>query len=515
MKNGDPFDRKEPRAPRGPAIVLGIVLLLAPLVSIGQNTVLIPVGQFEAESDVGEILRPGSATYEAQLGKYVVSGSGANMWDTADAFHFVWRRMSGDMTLKTDLVLEGKKGNEHRKAGLMIRQGLEADAPYVDGVVHGIGLTALQYRQELGGTTLEVTSPISSPKTLELARRGDVFTLSVAKAGEPLQQVGSVTLHLADPVYVGLVVCAHDAGAMLTADFTNVGVTAAPSAATQGPEVESNLEIMGPDGKDRSVVYHSQERFESPNWSRGGKYLLFNSGGHIFKINVDGGEPRLMDTGSASQCNNDHSLSPDGSQLAISCSPQDQSLIYIVPISGGEPRLITSQGPSYLHSWSPDGKTMAYCAERNGNYDVYTVPVEGGAETRLTDAPGLDDGPDYSPDGHTIYFNSDRTGLMQIWRMNADGSGQEQFVHDDTADWFPHPSPDGKWLVFLSYDKSVQGHPADKDVMLQIVSLADSAGEPKPRILAKFVGGQGTINVPSWAPDSKHFAFVTYRVIQP
>jgi len=186
-------------------------------------------------------------------------------------------------------------------------------------------------------------------------------------------------------------------------------------------------------------------------------------------------------------------------------------LIYIVPITGGEPRLVTPLGPSYWHGWSPDGITLAYCAERGGNFDVYTIPVEGGQETRLTDAAGLDDGPDYSPDGKCIYFNSERTGLMQIWRMKSDGSGQEQVTNDGYADWFPHPSPDGKWLVFLSYDKSVKGHPANKDVALRIMPMA--AG--KPRVLTKLFGGQGTINVPSWSPDSRGLAFVSYRVLVP
>ena len=122
----------------------------------------------------------------------------------------------------------------------------------------------------------------------------------------------------------------------------------------------------------------------------------------------------------------------------------------------------------------------------------------------------MDDGPDYSPDGKTIYFNSDRTGAMKIWRMNADGSGQEQVTKGaDLVDWFPHPSPDGKWLVFLSYEKTVTGHPADKDVVLRIMP----AGGGTPRVLATLFGGQGTINVPSWSPDSKNVAFVSYRFV--
>jgi TolB protein len=288
------------------------------------------------------------------------------------------------------------------------------------------------------------------------------------------------------------------------------GGTATASERQQGGNLESTLEIVSVETGERKVIYRARQHFEAPNWSRDGEFFIFNSGGRIYTLPVEGGEPRLLDTGSATNCNNDHGLSPDGTLLALSHSPQNQSLIYIVPITGGEPRLVTSQGPSYWHGWSPDGKTLAYCAERNGNYDVYTIPVEGGEETRLTDAPGLDDGPDYSPDGKYIYFNSERTGTMQIWRMRPDGSQQEQVTHDSYNDWFPHPSPDGNWLVFLSYEPDVEGHPANKDVTLRI--MPTEGGEP--RVLVSLFGGQGTINVPSWSPDSQQFAFVSYRILE-
>jgi TolB protein len=288
------------------------------------------------------------------------------------------------------------------------------------------------------------------------------------------------------------------------------GKTMASEMLQQGGSIESTLEIVSIETGERTIIYRARQHFEAPNWSRDGEFFIFNSGGRIYTLPVKGGEPRLLDTGSATNCNNDHGLSPDGTLLALSHSPEDRSLIYIVPITGGEPRLVTPLGPSYWHGWSPDGKTLAYCAERNGNYDVYTIPVEGGEETRLTDAPGLDDGPDYSPDGKYIYFNSERTGTMQIWRMHPDGSEQEQVTFDAYNDWFPHPSPDGKWLVFLSYEPDVKGHPANKDVTLRIMPM--EGGEP--RVLVNLFGGQGTINVPSWAPDSRHFAFVSYRLLE-
>lgn len=277
--------------------------------------------------------------------------------------------------------------------------------------------------------------------------------------------------------------------------------------------VESTLEIVNIETGIRRVVRRAKEHFEAPNWSRNGKYLIYNSYGKIYTIPVTGGKPKLIDTGDAIHCNNDHGLSPDGRSLVISDAHEGRgSLIYILPATGGSPRLVTPNAPSYWHGWSPDGKTLAYCAERQGNYDIYTIPTAGGDEVRLTVAPGLDDGPDYSPDGKYIYINSVRTGLMKIWRMTADGREQTQMTFGgEYGDWFPHPSPDGKQIVFVSFDASVEGHPPNKDVVLRIMPA--KGGEPK--VLATLFDGQGTINVPSWSPNSKEVAFVSYRLIAP
>ena len=274
--------------------------------------------------------------------------------------------------------------------------------------------------------------------------------------------------------------------------------------------IESRLESLTIATGAREVVYSAREHFEAPNWSRDGRSLLFNQDGSIYVLPLDTRQPRLLDTGTARRCNNDHGLSPDGKWLALSHAPEDQSLVYVLPSTGGPPRQVTARGPSYWHGWSPDGKTLAYCAARDGEFDVYTIPVEGGQETRLTTAPGLDDGPDYAPDGR-IWFNSVRSGVMKIWRMDPDGRNQTQMTrNEEWADWFPHPSPDGKLVVFLSYDKSVEGHPANRDVALRLMPIA--GGEPK--IVARLLGGQGTINVPSWSPDSASFGFVSYRLLQ-
>jgi TolB protein len=278
------------------------------------------------------------------------------------------------------------------------------------------------------------------------------------------------------------------------------------------PALISSLEIFTLETGKRKVIYTDKQHFEAPNWSRDGKFLIYNSNGKIYRINVTGSKPESINTSFAEKCNNDHGISPDNSQLAISHHEMSsgKSIIYILPLNGGEPKQITPLGPSYWHGWSPDGSTLAYCAERNGEYDIYTIPVSGGEEKRLTSATGLDDGPDYTSDGKYIYFNSVRTGKMKIWRMLADGSSQEQVTTDEYNDWFPHPSPDGKWLVFVSYEADVQGHPANKNVTLRLMPLAGG----KPKVIAKLFGGQGTINVPSWSPDSKQFAFVSYKLVK-
>jgi TolB protein len=472
-----------------------------------------PPGLFEGHQDLGRVARPGSVQFDPAHGAYTVAGGGENMWSTNDAFHFVWKRVSGDFSLAADIRWLGTGGNAHRKACLLLRQTLDPDSAYADAAVHGDGLTSLQYREVKSGPTREVQSNVSAPRRVRIQKQGDYVAMSVMPEGGDLQSAGgSFRIHFQDPFYVGLAVCAHDAGAMEQAVFSNVVMSALEGKPGAKPVLESTLETVDIGSKDRRVVYHAREHFEAPNWSRDGRFLLFNRAGRICTLPVAGGVPQLLDTGFANRCNNDHGISPDGRQLVISDQSQGgKSLIYVLPLEGGTPRPVTALGPSYWHGWSPDGRTLAYCAERNGEFDVYTIPVAGGEETRLTAAAGLDDGPEYSPDGQFIYFNSDRAGLMQIWRMKPDGTGQEPVIADDLNNWFAHPSPDGKWLVFLSYPKDVKGHPENQDVMLRLRPVAGG----DTQVLAKLFGGQGTLNVPSWSPDSRKVAFVSYRLADP
>ena len=495
---------------RRPRRSLRILLLAVGLAGAAQAA---PVGEFDQSTDVGKISLPGSAEFLAATGQYRITGSGLNMWAKEDAFQFLHQKLSGDLAFTMDVAWPAAGKEAHRKACALVRSGLDADAIYVDVAVHGDGLIELQYRKVKGGETYGIRTPILAPATVKLERDGDIFTASVSKNNGPFQPIGAVSLAIPDPVYVGLGVCAHNPKNQETALISNVVLKNRVALTTEKRVRETSLETLVVATGERRLVYRDRSLFEAPNWSRDGKRFLINRAGGIWTLPVTGGEPQRLATGVAQKCNNDHGLSFDGRWLAISSNEgKDGSKIYVVPSAGGEARLVTPTGPSYWHGWSPDGQTLAYCAKRNDNFDIYTIPTAGGPELRLTTADGLDDGCEYTADGTKIYFNSERTGVMQIWRMNPDGSQQEQVTTDPNfADWFAHPSPDGKWLVFLSFDKSVKGHPANQNVVLRLMPLAGG----KPKVIATLFGGQGTINVPSWSPDSSQIAFVSYRHVLP
>jgi len=481
------------------------------------------VGSFEGHGDVGKVAQAGSAAFEAGTGMYTLSGSGENMWFGKDAFQFVWKKVKGpNASLTADISFVGEGKNAHRKAVLMVRQNLEEDSVYADVAVHGSGLTSLQFREERGADTREVQANVSiAPKRVRIVKEGDYFRMWVAGTDGKFTLAGATgKIVLTEPFYVGIGVCSHDDSVMETAKFSGVELKEERSLAALGmaekakatPKLYSMLEVSDGGAYDRRAIYVAEGRFEAPNWMPDGKRLLFNRNGRIETISVDGGATTILDTGLAVRCNNDHGISPDGKWLVVSDNSQEEheSLIYILPIEGGTPRRITKNAPSYWHGWSPDGKTLAFVGQRNGEFDIYTISTEGGDEHQLTTAKGLDDGPEYTPDGQWIYFNSVRTGQMHIWKMRADGSEQTQVTFDDANDWFPHFSPDGQKMVFLTFDRTVEGHPENKDVVLRMMDIKDG----KVRVAAKLFGGQGTINVPSWSPDGKRFAFVSYALVE-
>jgi TolB protein len=496
------------------AKVFRFLLATCAIIHFCQQKTRAQIGIFESHADVGAVLHPGSVDFDPTARTYTVSGSGENMWAAQDGFQFVWKKMSGALTLTADISFVGQSKEGHRKACLMIRQTLDADSPYVDVALHGVGLTSLQFREAKGANTHEVQANVSAPKRLRLEKRGKYARMYLAGDGEELKFSGAAErISFEEPFYVGIAVCSHQKDVTEKAVFSNVELTSDASdqpAATRRALLYSTLETQTIASSDRRVCYITDTRIEAPNWMHDGKSLIYNSRGRIFKIPAVGGTPEQIETGLANRCNNDHGISPDGSMLAISDQSQGdrQSLIYVLPITGGTPKPVTSTGPSYFHGFSPDGKTLAFCGQRDKEFDIYTISIEGGPETRLTTAKGLDDGPEFSPDGKFIYFNSERTGQMQIWRMKPDGSNQEQVTDDEFNNWFPHFSPDGRRMVFLSYNKEVTGHPQNQDVTLRMMTLSSKRID----VLASLFGGQGTANVPCWSPDGRRIAFVTYQL---
>ena len=490
-----------------PALLM--LLLLATLTPLTAQK----LGIFDGHGDVGNVKRAGSGRYDAKNQTYALTGAGYNVWFDHDEFQFAWKRMTGDFILYTRAELVGKGTDPHRKLGWMVRSTLDSNSAHVNAVAHGDGLTELQFRRKKGSLTEEIRSSVTGADVIQLERKGQTYTMRVAKFGEPFVTEQVTDISLGDEVYVGLFVGSHNKDVLEQGIFRDVRISV-PASETLTPYrdyLASQLEILDVTTGNREVIHTDPGSIQAPNWTPDGKTLLFNGSGQIYRFDLAKRRRSVLNTGEVKKNNNDHVLSFDGTMLGLSNDQKELggSIIYTVPVTGGTPKQITPRGPSYLHGWSPDKKYLIFTGQRNGDYNIHRVPAAGGTEEPLTDAKGLDDGPEYSPDGKYVYFNSARTGTMLIYRMKADGTEQTAITTGEYQDWFPHVSPDGKWIVFLSFLKEevkADEHPFYKHVYLRMLPIS---GEGQPKVIAYIYGGQGTINTPSWSPDSKHLAFIS------
>lgn len=508
-----------PRIYRSPFSTTGILFATLPLVLNAMNP-----GIFQHQADVGSPALSGSTSYNSETQTYRLEGGGYNIWFDRDEFHFAYNYLEGDFILTAHVTLEGEGVDPHRKVGWMVRESLDDDAVHFTAALHGDGLTVAQWRPETGASMRDPEDQYFAPKSgyrvLQVERAGTTFVFRAAHPGEPLQEIGRQSLAaLGGRVFAGLFICAHNPEVRERARAWNVRIDQ-PVSHTYNPQREgflgSRLETVDVFTGLRRVIYDSPDRFEAPNWMPGGDRLLFNQEGGIYTIPIHGNEaPTRLDTRFANRNNNDHGISFDGKLLAISHHREDMpeggSTIYVLPLEGGEPRRVTEETPSYWHGWAPDNKHVVYVARRGSGapYNIFRAHIDTREEEQVSRfQDGHVDGPEYSPDGEWIYYNGSQTGTMQIWRMRPDGSGPEQLTFDAWNDWFPHISPDGRWVLFLSYPPTINphSHPFYKRVMLRLMPL-DQPGAP--RVVAHLYGGQGTINVPSWSPDSRSVAFVS------
>jgi Tol biopolymer transport system component len=478
---------------------------------------------FRYKTDIGNPKNLGSYVYIPIDQSYLLRGSGYNIWFDRDEFHFMYNRIKGDFIITANFEFVGKGTNAHRKIGWMIRESTDEKASHISAVLHGDGLTVMQWRVSAGAAMRDPEDEIfargSNYSIIQIERAGKNIIMRAAHPGEPFEVIGSHEMdNLPEEVLAGLFICSHDPEVIEEARIWNVRIDK-PVADNYDPGRDGylgcRLETMNVFNGKRLIIYDKQGRFEAPNWMPDGKKLLFNMDGLLYTIPAIGGVTEKLNTGFADRNNNDHGISFNGKLLAISHQreglPGGGSTVYVLPLKGGKPRMITENTPSYWHGWAPNNKEVIYVAQRNDIpiYNIYRNSVKGGKEAALTSNKSGEhvDGCEYSPDGKYIWYNGSHTGKMHIWRMKPDGSDREEMTSGDYNDWFPHISPDGKWIVFISFmpDVDPNSHPSYKRVMLRLMPA--SGGEPG--VIAWLYGGQGTINVPSWSPDSKQIAFVS------
>jgi catechol 2,3-dioxygenase-like lactoylglutathione lyase family enzyme len=477
------------------------------------------LGLFEAQTDIGSVVPPGTGKYAPETGIYTLTAAGANTWYRVDHFHYLWRKAFGDLALSAEVSFPphsyDHEPDPHRKGILMFRQTLDQGGIYADVAVHGSGLTALQYRTERGANTQDIELNIAAPRTVRLEKRGDVFTLYLSAKGEPLHQVGaSIKLHLEEPFYVGLGVVSHDVATTDKVEFAHVTLSPPAPLATQ-PKMAlySTLRTIsiGDQFRRAMVIRSVAGDLQSPNWAPDRSSIYVHEDGRVMKIPYltpdGGGTPQQIDVGKLVDCSGNFGISPSGKWLAVSCAEVrgGPHQVYVLPAAGGStPRKLTDNpSSSFFHAWAPDSQTIAFTRGSAGKADIFTIPLTGGAEVRLTNDT-INDGPDYTPDGKLIYFDSSRSGTTQIWRMKPDGSAAEQVTDDGAVNSSPHVSPDGKTVAFLS--QPLNSGEALDDCALNVLGTADGL----VRTIAEFQGNRGSLAMYPWG-DASHLAFASYQ----
>ena len=298
------------------------------------------LGLFSQAADIGQVKNSGKVEWNLENETYAVSGSGKNMWFKEDEFHFVWKKIDGDFILDATAKWLSPGVDPHRKYGWMVRKNLESDSPYVDVAIHGDGLTSMQFRREKGADTEQIQLSLQAPDLFRLTRKGSSFVFSAAKSGESMTQTEALELDLGSEVYVGLFVCSHNAEVTEVAEFSNVRITKPANIGFRPYRdyIGSRLEVLEVESGKRTVVHTVEDSLQAPNWTQDNSSLIFNRNGRLYRFDLKSRQVTEIDTGFANRNNNDHAISWDGKQLAISHHSADhggRSMIYTLPIGGG------------------------------------------------------------------------------------------------------------------------------------------------------------------------------------
>jgi Tol biopolymer transport system component len=283
---------------------------------------------------------------------------------------------------------------------------------------------------------------------------------------------------------------------------------------TLAPGQRAQVRVGGPAVAEPELLYETDQTLvEAPNWSLDGDALYLNGHGSLWRLDLPAPDRGLtaVELEHLPEVNNDHVLDPDGEHVYLSAM---DGHIYRGSLRGGRAERVSPDDGAwhFLHGVSPDGGRLAYVHLADmGDAGRLAILEPGRPPVHVDTGHGHLDGPEWSPDGEWIYVNTehftDRPGHAQLARLPVDGGPMERLVTSDTVDWFPHLSPDSAYAAYISFPPGTLGHPADLDVEVRVVATADWA---TPLQRYPLFGGQGTLNVNSWSPDSTRFAFVAY-----
>lgn len=374
------------------------------------------LGPFTSISDVGDVARQSLVTYDRSSGIYFISAAGENIWGEHDAFGFVWREMKGDASIGARVHFMGRSAEPHRKAGVMLRQSLEPDSVYVDAVVHGDGLTSLQYRAVTGGPTREIQCAQETPTALRLEKRGDYIQLFASNEDGVYSATGCmIRLALGKKFLAGLAACAHDKHGFETARFSSVTVGLPPERRTVRI---SAIEMVPVDSLNRRILWYSSGRLEVPSFTARGDAICFREAGLVKKLSLAGrSEPVAVAGDDLAAC--ETAARPiSAGQRVVHRVQGNHAQIWLIPDDGKDRPLTHGPGNHWQPRLAPDAVSFAFLSSdaravdgkpAAGDYLLVQQPLSGGDQRVLAEfygGPGSLGIAPWSPDGTLLVFVS-------------------------------------------------------------------------------------------------------------